>query len=86
MDGPTKQLPRGEREKTRGNPFSNMVKRPIYSLVLRIDPGQSRLLPGQNDEDLERRLDWVKTHELMSVTIGTRANLNSSNEYWSDND
>lgn len=53
MDGPTKQLPRGEREKTRGNPFSNMVKEPIYSLVLRIDPGQSRLLPGQNDEDLE---------------------------------
>lgn len=63
-----------------------MVKDPIFSLVLTLDQGESRLLPCQNDEELERQIDWVREYELMSITIGTRANLNSIDEYWSDND
>lgn len=65
---------------------SKMVKDPILSLVLTLDQGESRLLPCQNDEELQSRIDWVREYELMSVNIGTRANIKSVEEYWSDND
>lgn len=67
-------------------PLLEMVKDPIFSIVLKLDRGESRLLPCQNDEELERRIDWTREYELMSVTLGTRANLDSVEESWSDND
>lgn len=56
--------------------------------MLHLDLEESRLLPFQNDEELEKRIDreGTKECEVMSVTLGTQANLNSVEEYWSDND
>ena len=44
--------------------------------------------PSLPKEELEKRIDRERTKEceVMSVTLGTQANLNSVEEYWSDND
>jgi len=68
--------------------YGMLEKAPIFSLALKLDQTESRLLPCNNDEEMERRVDWNRTkeHKLMLVTVGTRANLKSVDEYWSDND